>query len=92
MNKREYFRDRKKLIKAYEKGEMAYGEFIVSMAALAQEFKPRWGNEISSTGKILGSKLMETTQCPYCKQERVSDGQYYCVNCKDKHFRTKEGQ
>ncbi|MDR5022686.1 hypothetical protein FOL75_12100 [Bacillus thuringiensis] len=58
MNKREYFRDRKKLIKSYEKGEMDYGEFIVSMAALAQEFKPRWGKEISSTGKVLGSKLM----------------------------------
>ncbi|MCU5455245.1 hypothetical protein OCA97_14705 [Bacillus cereus] len=58
MNKREYFRDRKKLIKSYEKGEMAYGEFIVSMAALAQEFKPQWGKEISSTGKVLGSKLI----------------------------------
>lgn len=58
MNKREYFRDRKKLIKAYEKGEIAYGEFIVSMSTLAQEFKPRWGKEISSTGKMLGSKLM----------------------------------
>ncbi|MBK5492577.1 hypothetical protein [Bacillus sp. TH13] len=58
MNKREYFRDRKKLIKAYEKGEIAYGEFIVSMSALAQEFNPRWSKEISSTGKMLGSKLM----------------------------------
>ncbi|RWQ72989.1 hypothetical protein DR116_0016810 [Bacillus cereus] len=62
MNKREYFRDRKKLIKDYEKGEMAYGEFIISMAALAQEFKPRWGNEISSTGKFLGNKLMSRAQ------------------------------
>ncbi len=62
MNKREYYRDKKKLIKAYEKGEIAYGEFVVSMATLAQEFKPRWANEISSTGKLLGSKLMGKTE------------------------------
>ncbi|MDA1658858.1 hypothetical protein PDK35_02560 [Bacillus cereus group sp. TH153LC] len=58
MNKREYYRDRNKLIKAYEKGDMTYGEFIVSMTSLAQEFKPRWAKEISSTGKMLGSKLI----------------------------------
>lgn len=59
MNKREYYRERKKLIKGYETGKVTYGEFTTSIVALARHFNPRWQKEISSQGKTLGMKIMK---------------------------------
>ena len=59
MNKREYYRERNKLIKGYETGKVTYGEFTTSMVSLAKHFNPRWQKEISSQGKTLGMKIMK---------------------------------
>lgn len=59
MNKREYYRERKKLIKEYESGKVTYGEFTTSMVSLARNFNPRWSKEISPQGKDLGMKIMK---------------------------------
>lgn len=59
MYKREYFKVRNNLIKSAEKGEISYSEFNAQMTELAQEFKPRWGKELSERGKNLGELLMK---------------------------------
>lgn len=62
MNKREYYRERKELIKGYESGNVTYGEFTTSMVALASNFNPRWSKDISSQGKTLGMKIMKSKE------------------------------
>lgn len=62
MNKREYFRDRNRIIKKYEKGEINYSEFLKLISDHATNFKERWSKEWSATGKLLGSKMMKTKE------------------------------
>jgi len=59
MLKREYMRERKKLIKEVEKGNISISEFSEKMAVLATNFKSRWSKDISEKGQNLGSKIMK---------------------------------